>query len=205
MIQSIERKTLSMLFIGVVLGSCINQTKEKQEAENENIRSNQKMEKQKLENETISKSRGTNIVALIETEADGQVEYAYDFPNIAMSKPKLRKEKTGQKFYFNAGSGKYSIGMQVVIDGEGEYTSETAKAHEMSITLIRKNAEDKDDTVFKVDDKTHKGQATLRITSLSKNHITATFSATLYDPATGEEASLKNGKIDTEIQRLNMN
>lgn len=159
-------------------------------------------ENQDSDNDNNGTNGGTDIVATIETEADGQIDYGHDFPDISMSKPKIRHESDGDIFYFTSKDGDFRIGMRVVIDGEGEYTAEAASYQEMRISLTREDEGENNDTVFRVDDQSEEGQATLTITSLTENHLKATFSAILYQTDTGEKATLANGKIDTEITRI---
>ncbi|MGO2358072.1 hypothetical protein [Mesonia sp.] len=154
-------------------------------------------------NDNNNNNGGTEVVATIETEADGQIDYAYDFILDSM-RPKIRHESHDGKdlFFFSSKNGDFSIGMRVFIDGEGEYTLEAESPYE-DLSLIRDEDEGhNNDTVFKIDDNFEDDQATLTITSLTEDHIKATFSATLYNSSTGEKATLTNGKIDTDIIRV---
>lgn len=143
-----------------------------------------------------------DIVATIETENDGTVEFGYDFPDTKLLKPSLKQESGTEVYSFglSATSGKYNLTIIGSIDGEGEYSLLDGSSTGVTINLNRDGDDDGAFSPVGIQDAI-KGKANLHITSLTQNHIKATFSATLYHMSTGEKATISNGELDSEITR----
>lgn len=144
-------------------------------------------------------TNGSDIVATIETDQDGKIDFEDNFDSLL---PYLKAKNEGKwEFGLNAKDEGYRLVIIGIIDGEGEYTFDIEEENNdfldffisrASGTEIFNPAGDFGDGSI--------GEATLTITSLTEDHIKAEFSGVLYTDA-DKKATITNGKIDSDIDR----
>jgi len=153
-------------------------------------------------------SGGKDMVATIALESGNEIDFGSNFSNITGAKPTLIHEKgSDQSVLAIAGiMGNRSITITALINGEGDYSyteNFDEDDNETGATISFSRLKDDDMEFFapfNLSDGTM-GTVKLTITSLAENHIKATFSATLFSVKTSEKVTIKDGKIDSELDR----
>lgn len=155
---------------------------------------------------------GKDMVATIAFESGDIIDFGYTFPDINLIKPTIshEKESDGSDGYLLTVSGIMGgstisiIGVINNKEGSYSYTEDFDEDEDETGVNIWLHTIDGDDIEsflpFRISDETM-GSANITITSLTKNHIKATFSATLYSQKTGKKVTIKGGKIDSKLYR----
>lgn len=152
---------------------------------------------------------GKDMVANIAFESGDKIDFGYTFPNMNLTKPTITHEKGSNRSVLTISGimGIYGISIIGVInDKKGNYSyredfDEDGDETGVMIWLHTMKGDDMESFMpFKMSDETM-GSAKVNITSLTKNHIKATFSATLYSQKSGEKVIIKDGKINSGLYR----
>ncbi len=145
-------------------------------------------------------------MATIEFESGDKIDFKHNF---TLFKPTVTHEGEAEQVAFAvaATAGSYGISIiSVIDDGPGTYSYDEnfdEDGNKEGALIQFSNYEENNVETFVpfyLPEKTM-GKTKLTITSLTKDHVKATFSATLYNINTGEKVIIKDGKLNSKINR----